>query len=146
MADTFSIGLPNQALKARVSSYTPIPEPRVPYNLLNLVPAVVAGVETDVIAAQTVPANKALTLTDILVRCGVDDFVFRIYKNGVVVATFAVDAADATQRVPLTGALVLDEGDVFKVMAVSPTGGYAEVALSGHEDLKAERLFSPVLA
>lgn len=141
----FSVGLPNQALKPLVSTYQANVLQTKPFERYDTVGAV--GAETNVFAPVTIESNRKVSIEDILVwaSAGIDDAIFKVYRNGVCIAMYEVEAAESTERIPIT--LELNEGEILRVTAASATGA-ATVAttISGRSELKSNVLFSPVLA
>jgi hypothetical protein len=145
MADTFSIGLPNQGLKQLVCQYQNSVLQTIPLEV-NATDTAGAG-ETDIIVEQTVPANRKVTLTSLLVTAGDADDVFKLYRNGTVILSFIGVIAQSLQVFPYGVGREFDEGETWKVTVTSVAGGAdSTVSASGRSELKRQMLYSPVVA
>lgn len=149
MADPFSMGLPNQALKALQSQFRSSVLQTIPLEVES--GAVVSGAgTTTMIATQTVPQNYKVTMDSLIVNPGDADDVFTLLRNGVAIMKFMPGAAAAgtsVQAFPQGTGKEFDEAETWAVTVTSAGGGgtcYANV--SGRSELKRQMLYSPLIA
>lgn len=146
MADTFSIGLPNQALKALTSTFQSTVNLVTPLEV-TLSASAGGGVETDVITVQTVASNKKAILDSLLVTASVDGSVFRVYRGSTIVTAFTVATADTEYQVFADGiGKEFDEAETWKVTVFNAAAVDATASASGRLEMKRNELFSQVLA
>jgi hypothetical protein len=147
MADTFSIGLANQGLKALVNSPQNSILMTIPTEI-NASVVLAGAAETDVITLQTVAANKKVTITSITVTASNVDNIFKLYRNGVDIATFVPKVALQTiQMLPVSGGKEFDETETWKLTVTSAgAAGTVKACASGRSEMKRNELFSQVLA
>jgi hypothetical protein len=147
MADTFSIGLANQGLKALVNSPQNSILMTIPMEINESV-VLAGGAETDVITLKTVLANKKVTVTSLTVTGTHVDAIFKLYRNGAEIATFVPKVANQTiQMLPVSGGKEFDEGETWKLTVTTAAGvGTVKACASGRCELKRNELFSQVLA
>jgi len=144
MADTFSIGLPNQGLKQIVCQYRGTVLQTIPLEV-NMTDTAGAG-ETDIIPDQTVPSNYKLTMNSMLVTAGDADDVFKLYRGATVILTFVGVIGQSLQVFPYGVGKEFDEGETWKVTVTSVAGGAdSTVSVSGRAELKRQTLYSPVV-
>jgi hypothetical protein len=145
MADTFSIGLPNQGLKQLVCQYQGTVLQTIPLEV-SMTDTAGAG-ETDIIPLQTVASNRKLTMDSLLVTAGDADDIFKLYRNGAAILSFVGVIAQSLQVFPQGGGREFDEGETWKVTVTSAAGGAdSTVSVSGRSELKRQTLYSPVVA
>jgi hypothetical protein len=148
MANPFSMGLPNQALKALQSQYSSNPLQTIPVEYDVTTGALGGGAETDVISLKTVASNHKVTLDSLLVNAGHLDNIFRLYRNGVLVLSYKPNVVGQSVQVFTDGVgKEFDEAETWRVRVISAAGGVtAQASVSGRDELKRQMLYSPLLA
>jgi hypothetical protein len=157
MADTFSIGLPNQGLKSLTSTFTQSAPTVIPFEYDGNSKNTVTGVDADLTIATTrnllptvtVPANAKLVVDSLLVDVPIADAIVKMYRSGTLVASWTPKTITTSiQLFPVGGGKELDETETLRITVVSATGiaAMAHVSVSGRYEMKRGELFTQVIA
>jgi hypothetical protein len=149
MADTYSIGLPNQGLKQLTSTFSNSVTQTAPVEYLIASVNLGVGVETNLVATKTVAANQKITLNSLNVSVPIADTIIKLYRNGTVVESWTPKTINTSiELFPVGGGKEFDETETWRITATSATGIAENVtgSVSGRTELKRNELFSQVLA
>jgi hypothetical protein len=149
MANPFGMGLPNQGLKSLTASATATVLETIPVEFDADTLDLGAGATRDLVATQTVAANRKVTLDSLIVNVPIADAVVRMYRNGTVVEAWTPKTIDQSLQLFNDGiGKEFDEGETWRI-TITSVGGSVSVAhgsVSGRSEIKRNELFSQILA
>jgi hypothetical protein len=141
------IGLPNQALKSIVSTFSNSVIQTSPFERTFTTAVLVAATETDVFPVTAIGSNLKVTMDSLIVSGGNADTIFKLYRNGVLITVYEQAVAAASEQAFQMGiGKEYDEAQTYRLTATSAAGGStATASVSGRSELKRNELFSQVI-
>jgi hypothetical protein len=157
MADTYSIGLPNQGLKQLTSTFSNSVTPTTPYEYDGNSKHTGTGADADLTIATTrnlvptltVPANSKLVVDSLIVNVPIADAIIKMYRNGTLIESWTPKTiTTSVQLLPVGGGKEFDEAETLRITVVTATGiaAMAHASISGRYDMKRGELFTQVIA
>jgi hypothetical protein len=145
MANPFSMGLPNQALKAKQSQFQSNPLETIPVEFNAA--AAVLGPATTALLTVVVAPNKKVTLDSFLVTTSVITDIFTLSRNGTTILSYTPGVTGQSVQVFAHGVgKEFDENDTWVVSVTSVAGSNVVISVSGRDQLKRQMLYSPLIA
>jgi len=149
MANPFGMGLPNQGLKSLTASATATVLETIPVEFDADTAALGAGLTRDLVATQTVAANRKVSLDSLIVNVPIADAVVRMLRNGTVIEAWTPKTIDQSIQLFNDGiGKEFDEGETWRITitSVGGSGSVAHGSVSGRSEIKRNELFSQILA
>jgi len=149
MANPFGMGLPNQGLKSLTASATSTVLETIPVEFDADTAALGAGLTRDLVATQTVAANRKVSLDSLIVNVPIADAVVRMLRNGTVIEAWTPKTIDQSIQLFNDGiGKEFDEGETWRITitSVGGSGSVAHGSVSGRSEIKRNELFSQILA
>jgi hypothetical protein len=144
MANPFSMGLPNQALKAKQSQFQSNPLETIP---VEFNAAAAPGAGTTALLTVVVAPNKKVTLDSFLVTTSVITDIFTLSRNGTTILSYTPGVTGQSVQVFAHGVgKEFDENDTWVVSVTSVAGSNVVISVSGRDQLKRQMLYSPLIA
>jgi hypothetical protein len=149
MANPFAMGLPNQALKSLTASANATILETIPVEFDADTAALGAGADRNLVATQTVAANRKVSLDSLIVNVPIADAIVKMYRNAVVVETWTPKTVDQSIQLFTDGiGKEFDEAETWRITITSAggSGNVAHGSVSGRSEIKRNELFSQILA